>query len=373
MIYLYYSEKFQAYNFGPEHPFNPARLMLASKLMEEEGLLDGLVCRVEPKPAEEADLRRVHTAEYIASVQAEEPDLAFGLGSDDTPVFPGIYQASRLLAGGSIDAARRIARESCCAFNIGGGLHHAMPSQASGFCVFDDPALAISVLKEHFERVLYIDIDGHHGDGVQQIFYEDPDVLTISMHESGLYLFPGTGFIDEIGAGPGLGYSVNLPMPMYAGDGEYRRAFEEIVPRLFDWFQPQAVVAQLGVDTHYSDPLTTLNMTLSGYTYLVARIIALSRQYAGGRLLALGGGGYNMEVVPVAWSCVLHLLRGEPLPEYLPPYWVEFFMNLVGREPLTLPDIEIKVGEQTRARITAELENTLQGLKEKVNGIHKVF
>ena len=373
MIYLYYSEKFQAYNFGPEHPFNPARLMLASKLMEEEGLLDGLVCRVEPEPAKEEDLRRVHTAEYIASVQAEEPDLAFGLGSDDTPVFPGIYQASRLLAGGSIDAARRIARESCSAFNIGGGLHHAMPSQASGFCVFDDPALAISVLKEHFERVIYIDIDGHHGDGVQQIFYEDPDVLTISMHESGLYLFPGTGFVDEIGAGPGLGYSVNLPMPMYAGDGEYRRAFEEIVPRLFDWFQPQAVVAQLGVDTHYSDPLTTLNMTLSGYTYLVARIIALARQYAGGRLLALGGGGYNMEVVPVAWSCVLHLLRGEPLPEYLPPYWVEFFMNLVGREPLTLPDIEIKVGEQTRARITAELENTLQGLKEKVNGIHKVF
>jgi acetoin utilization protein AcuC len=160
---------------------------------------------------------------------------------------------------------------------------------------------------------------------------------------------------------------------MYAGDGEYRRTFEEIVPRLFDWFQPQAVVAQLGVDTHYSDPLTTLNMTLSGYTYLVARIIALARQYAGGRLLALGGGGYNMEVVPVAWSCVLHLLRGEPLPEYLPPYWVEFFMNLVGREPLTLPDIEIKVGEQTRTRITAELESTLHGLKEKLNGIHKVF
>ncbi|HNX08516.1 MAG TPA: acetoin utilization protein AcuC [Methanothrix sp.] len=373
MIYLYYSDRFQAYNFGPEHPFNPTRLTLAYKLMDEEGLLDGLASRIEPQPASEADLERVHFKEYIASVRAEEPDLAFGLGSDDTPVFPGIYDASRLLAGGSVDAARRIVSEGKMAFNLGGGLHHAMPSNASGFCVFDDPALAISVLKEKFERVLYIDIDGHHGDGVQQIFYEDPDVLTISLHESGLYLFPGTGFIDEIGAGLGIGYSINVPMPMYAGDGEYIHAFEEIVPALFEWFQPQAVVAQLGVDTHYSDPLTTLNMTLSGYIYLVQRIIDLTKKYADGRLLALGGGGYNMEVVPVAWSSVLHLMAGEKPPEFLPPYWVELFMNVVGREPLTLPDIDIKVGEQTKKRITAELDQTLSGLKEKVNGIYRVF
>jgi acetoin utilization protein AcuC len=259
------------------------------------------------------------------------------------------------------------------AFNIGGGLHHAMPSLASGFCVFDDPALAICVLKDRFERVLYVDIDGHHGDGVQQIFYEDPDVLTISMHESGLYLFPGTGFIDEIGSGLGRGYSVNIPMPMYAGDEEYGRAFDEIVPRLFEWFEPQAVVAQIGVDTHYSDPLTTLNMTLTGYLGLVQRIIDLTEKYAGGRLLALGGGGYNMEVVPVAWASVLHLMRGERPAEYLPPYWVEFFMNLVGREPLSLPDIEMKVREQTKKRISAELDKTLLGLKAKANEIHKVF
>jgi acetoin utilization protein AcuC len=373
MIHLYYSDKFRAYNFGPEHPFNPARLMLAYKLMEEEGLMDESTCRVEPQMASEADLERVHTAEYIAAVAAEEHDLAFGLGSDDTPVFPGIYEASRLLAGGSIDAARQIVAEDGMAFNIGGGLHHAMPSQASGFCVFDDPALAISVLKEKFERVLYIDIDGHHGDGVQQIFYEDPDVLTISMHESGLYLFPGTGFIDEIGARPGIGCSVNIPMPMYAGDEEYCRAFEEIVPGLLEWFDPQAVVAQLGVDTHYSDPLTTLNMTLTGYDQLVSRIIDLTKKHAGGRLLALGGGGYNLEVVPVAWSSVLHLMRGEKPPEYLPPYWVEFFMNLVGREPLTLPDIDIKVGAETKKRITAELEKTLLGLKEKINNVYKIY
>jgi acetoin utilization protein AcuC len=303
----------------------------------------------------------------------EEPDLAFGLGSDDTPVFPGIYDASRLLAGASINAARRIIDEDCSAFNIGGGLHHAFPSRASGFCVFDDPALAISVLRERFDRVLYIDIDGHHGDGVQQIFYEDPHVLTVSMHESGLYLFPGTGFIDEIGIGPGVGYSVNMPMPMYAGDDEYCRAFEEIVPSLFEWFKPEVVVAQLGVDTHYSDPLTSLNMTLSGYTYLVRRINELAGLYSGGRLLALGGGGYNMEVVPVAWASVLCILRGQPLPEYLPPYWVEFFMNLTGREPLGLPDIEMRAGKETQKRITVELDAMLVGLKELINATHTVF
>ncbi len=373
MIYLYYSDKFQGYNFGPEHPFNPARLMLTCRLMEESGLIDGFTCIIEPHLAAEEDLLRVHTAEYLAAVKTEEPDLAFGLGSNDTPVFPGIYDSSRLLAGASIDAARRIIAEDCSAFNIGGGLHHALPALASGFCVFDDPALAISVLRERFDRVLYIDIDGHHGDGVQQIFYEDSHVLTISLHESGLYLFPGTGFIDEIGTGPGTGYSVNIPMPMYSGDDEYRRAFEEIVPPLFEWFQPQVVVAQMGVDAHYSDPLTSLNMTLNGYTNLVRRIIELAHLYSGGRLLALGGGGYNMEVVPVAWTSVLQLMRDEPLPEYLPPYWVEFFMNLTDREPLSLPDIEMKIGRETQKRIDAELAGTLHGLKDKIDEIHLVF
>jgi acetoin utilization protein AcuC len=373
MIYLYYTDRFLSYNFGPEHPLKPVRLMLAYKLMEESGLFDGQAETVCPCYATEEDLLRVHTPEYLASVRAEEPDLAFGLGSDDTPVFPGIYDASRLLAGGSIDAARRMLLEDCSAFNIGGGLHHAMPTTASGFCVFDDPALAIKVLQERFKRILYIDIDGHHGDGVQQIFYEDKSVLTVSLHESGAYLFPGTGFIDELGAGEGRGYSVNVPMPMYAGDDEYRLAFHEIVPSLFEWFRPEAVVAQLGVDTHYSDPLTSLNVTLNGYTEMVREIVELTDRYAGGRLLALGGGGYNLEVVPVAWTSVLHLMRKEPLPEYLPPYWAEMFINMVGREPLSLPDIEMKVGNETKKRISVELHVTLCGLKGLLSSIHGTF
>jgi len=374
MIYLYYTDRFQGYDFGPEHPMKPVRLMMAYKLMEEMGVFDDRKTRlIEPSIAAEEDLHLVHTLDYIEAVRSELPDLAFGLGSQDTPVFPGIYDASRLLAGGSIDAARRMVAEDCSAFNLGGGLHHAMPTQAAGFCVFDDPALAICVLKKRFERILYLDIDGHHGDGVQQIFYEDPDVLTLSLHESGRYLFPGTGFIDELGAGLGLGYSVNVPMPMYAGDQEYLQAFEEIVPPLFEWFRPSVVVAQLGVDAHYSDPLTSLNLTLTGYTEMVRQIVSLAGKYADNRLLALGGGGYNLGVVPVAWASVLQLMRDEPLPEYLPPYWVEFFINLAGGEPLSLPDIEMNVGNHTRKRISAELRDTLDGLKKLHSDLHGIY
>lgn len=374
MIYLYYTDRFLGYNFGPEHPLNPVRLMLTYKLIEDYGFLDcDDVRRVEPKPASDEDLLLIHTQEYLDAVRAEEPDLAFGLGIDDNPVFKGMDRAARLLAGGSIDAAKLMIEQDCSAFNIGGGLHHAMPTQASGFCIFNDIALAISILKRRFKRILYIDIDGHHGDGVQNIFYTDPRVLKISMHESGRYVFPGTGFIDEVGEYDGKGYSVNIPMPMYATDDAYRRAFEEIVPGLFEWFKPEVVVAQLGVDTHYSDPLTSLNMTMEGYSYLVRRIKDLTAQYSGGRLLALGGGGYSMIVVPLAWTIVLQTMRERTVPEYLPPCWSEMFTNYVGQEPLSLPDVPIKVGEETQKRISSELNETLLGLKKLLSEINGIF
>lgn len=374
MIYLYYTDRFLGYNFGPEHPLNPVRLMLTYKLIEDYGFLD---CddarRVEPSIASDEDLLLIHTQEYIDAVKAEEPDLAFGLGIDDNPVFKGMDRAARLLAGGSIDAAKLMIEQDCSAFNIGGGLHHAMPTQASGFCIFNDIALAISILKKRFKRILYIDIDGHHGDGVQNIFYTDPQVLKISMHESGRYIFPGTGFIDEVGEYDGKGYSVNIPMPMYSTDEAYRRAFEEIVPVLFEWFKPEVVVAQFGVDTHYSDPLTSLNLTMEGYSYLVGRIKELTDQYSGGRLLALGGGGYSMVVVPLAWTIVFQTMRGGTVPEYLPPCWSEMFINYVGQEPLSLPDVPIKIGEETQKRISSELSETLQGLKKLLSEINGIF
>jgi acetoin utilization protein AcuC len=374
MIYLYYTDRFMGYNFGPEHPLNPVRLRLSYTLISEFGFLDGPdTCVVEPTPASEDDLLLVHTPQYLEAVKAEEPDLAFGLGIDDNPVFKGMYQAARLLAGGSIDAAKKLIHEDCSAFNLGGGLHHGMPTQASGFCIFNDIALAICILKRRFKRILYIDIDGHHGDGVQHIFYDDPQVLKISIHESGLYLFPGTGFIDELGQGSGRGYSVNIPMPMYSTDDAYCKAFEEIVPALFEWFRPEAVVAQLGVDTHYSDPLTSLNVTLAGYSHMVHRIKELTDQYAMGRLLALGGGGYSLEVVPIAWAIVFQTMRGGDVPEFLPPCWMEMFTNFVGSEPFSLPDMSIKLGDGAQKRMWAELEKTLDGIKRNLSEVHGLF
>jgi acetoin utilization protein AcuC len=370
MIYLYYSDQFLNYNFGPEHPLNPIRLSLSYKLIEELGLLDDKTELMRPNLAGEEELRLVHTLEYIEAVREEELDLAYGLGSDDTPIFPGIFDASRSMAGGSIEAAKRMLEEDCIALNLAGGLHHAFPTQAAGFCVFNDPALAICILRKKFSRILYLDIDAHHGDGVQQIFYQDPDVLTFSIHESGNYLFPGTGFVDEAGAGEGLGYSVNVPMPMNAGDQDFLLAFEEVVPRLFEWFRPEAVVAELGTDTHYSDPLTSLNVTLRGYTTMVRRIVELTNLYAKGRLLALGGGGYNLAVVPTAWTCALTIMRGDPLPEYLPPYWVELFSNVVGYVPLSYPDLDVEPGKETQKRISAELAETLENLSRVHSKIH---
>jgi len=360
-----------SYDFGPEHPLRPARMMLAYMLIDEYGIIDGYDTKlIKPSCASEEELLLVHTPEYIEAVKKEEPDLAFGLGSEDTPVFHGIYDASRLIAGSSIEAAKLMVREDCKTFNLGGGLHHALPTAASGFCVFNDIALAICILKKKFRRILYIDIDAHHGDGVQHIFYDDPGVLKVSLHESGKYLFPGTGFIEEVGMGEGRGYSVNIPMPMYAGDEEYCLAFEQIVPELFEWFKPEIVVAQIGVDAHYSDPMTSLNLTLNGYNQMVLRIRELTDKHASGRLLALGGGGYNPEVVPIAWASALQIMNGKEAPEFLPPWWVEMFLNTAGKLPLSPPDVLIKVPSDRQKRISAELDETLERLKKILTDNH---
>jgi acetoin utilization protein AcuC len=374
MIYLYYSDMFSEYDFGPHHPLRPIRLALAYRLMEDYGLLDGEDVRVvEPPLAKEEDLLSVHHHDYLEAVKSEVPNIHFGLGTGDNPVFSGIYDASRLVAGGSIDAARKIVEEDSSAFNFAGGLHHAMPNRASGFCIFNDPALAIRVLRIRFDRVLYVDIDAHHGDGVQEIFYRDPSVLTISIHESGRYLFPGTGFVDERGEGPGLGRSVNVPMPPGSFDREYERAFEEIVPRLFEEFRPEAVVAQLGADAHYADPLTDLNMTLSGYGRLVSRIKELADLHAEGRLLAIGGGGYSLRVVPTAWAAALQILKGEEVREYLPPSFADLFRNEVGGTPLCPPDVTPEMDEKSRKWIAEDLDRTLKGLKTSLSEIEGIF
>jgi acetoin utilization protein AcuC len=240
--------------------------------------------------------------------------VRYGLGPGDNPIFPGVWEVSCLVAGGSLLAAKLVVEgEVERAFHFAGGLHHALPDRASGFCYINDPVLAILALRERGWRVAYVDIDAHHGDGVQFAFYRDPNVLTISTHERGERLFPGTGFVTEHGDEPGHGYSVNLPLEAFTDDEVYTEGFEAIVPPLLRAFRPDVVVAQLGIDSHRTDPLTHLAFTVQGFARTVGRIVELAP-----RLVALGGGGYNLPNVARAWTAAWAVMNGVELSPEIP-------------------------------------------------------
>jgi len=238
----------------------------------------------------------------------------FGLGAGDNPVFPGLWEAARLVAAGSLLAADVVARgEADRAFHFAGGLHHALPGRASGFCYVNDPVLAILRLREHGLRVAYVDIDAHHGDGVQYAFYDDPNVLTVSTHERGERLFPGTGFVRELGEGDGAGFSVNLPLEAYTDSAVYLPAFESVVPPLLERFKPDVIVAQLGIDAHRTDPLTHLALDMQGFAKAFTRLLPLAP-----KIVALGGGGYDVRNVAKAWTIAWAILNGVELAGELP-------------------------------------------------------
>src|SRR5687768_4662141 len=275
---LVWDAALSSYSFGPDHPLNPRRLELTLSLIRSIGLLDRDVPVLVPRAASDEDLARVHAPEYIAAVKRmSQPGarvsegLRWGLGTGDVPIVSGMHDASALVAGATLTAAEavmtgRVKR----AFSIAGGLHHAKRAEASGFCVYSDLAVGIEYIRRvHGARVMYIDYDAHHGDGVQDIFYEDPDVLTVSFHESGAYLFPGTGFIDEVGEGDGYGYSVNVPLEPHTGDESFRACFLELVPALAEAFRPDVIVLQNGCDAHALDPLTHLRCTTPLFEELV--------------------------------------------------------------------------------------------------------
>lgn len=298
------------YDLGGDHPFNPIRLELTMRLARSLGVLDG-VEPLAPDAAEDADLARAHDVSYVDAVRQAPSvgwDVGHGLGTPDNPVFDRMHAATALVVGGSLMAAKAIAEGAADrAVNIAGGLHHAMRDHAAGFCVYNDCSVAISWLLDNgFDRVAYIDVDVHHGDGVQAAFYDDPRVLTVSLHQHPATLWPGTGFVNELGSGPAQGTSVNIPLPPGTKDPAWQRAFHAVVPSLLGAFQPQVLVTQCGVDTHAEDPLADLSLSVDGHraTYLALRDLA--DRYAGGKWLATGGGGYQLlRVVPRSWT---HLL-----------------------------------------------------------------
>lgn len=327
------------YSFGDSHPLNPRRLELTVELIREMGLVgDAARPILAPRPATDAELLAVHSPEYVEAVKRlsepgadEREGLRWGLGTQDTPVVPGMHEAASMVAGATLVAAEavmtgRVRR----AFSPAGGLHHAGRARASGFCIYNDLAVAIRWIQREFgARVLYIDYDAHHGDGVQEIFYEDPEVLTVSFHESGVYLFPGTGFIDELGAGDGYGYAVNVPLDAHTEDDSWREAFTTLIPLLADAFRPDVIVLQNGCDGHVLDPLTHLRATTGLFEDLVRVVCDVADRHCDGRIVATGGGGYAVhEVVPRAWTLVWATLCGTPAPDTIP----ERFLQKVRRE-----------------------------------------
>ena len=348
-LVLPWDDRLISYDFGPSHPLNPVRVDLTMRLSRALGLLDlPSVSLAAVEAADDEVLGLVHEQAYIQAVRRvsadpQRPEVDRGLGSPDNPTFAGMHEAAALVAGATVGAARAVwtgAAEH--AISVAGGLHHAMPEAASGFCIYNDPAIAIAwLLAQGAERVAYVDVDVHHGDGVERAFWDDPRVLTISLHESGRSLFPGTGFPTDCG-GPGAdGFAVNVALPPGTSDGPWLRAFHAVVPPLLEEFRPDVLVSQHGCDSHVLDPLAHLALTVDGQRTSYEAIHRLAHEHAGGRWVATGGGGYQLvEVVPRAWSHLIAEAAGAAVaPDTeVPSGWladVEHRLGVIGPARMT--------------------------------------
>ncbi|MGI8881030.1 MAG: acetoin utilization protein AcuC [Jatrophihabitans sp.] len=321
-VAVVWDEQYLAYDFG-DHPMHPVRLDLTIRLARDLGVLDRVTV-LQPVAATREQLRTAHTGGYLDALQQASTDPGYeghGLGTSDDPVFAGMYDVGALIAGGSRLAAQQVwSGSSLHAVNIAGGLHHAMPDAASGFCVVNDVVIAIrSLLAAGAERVAYVDIDVHHGDGVQDAFYDDPRVLTISLHQHPATLFPGTGLPTEVGEGDAGGTALNVALPPGTADDGWLRAFGAVVPGAVKAFAPDILVTQCGCDTHHEDPLADLALTVDGQAAAYRLLHDLAHEVAGGKWLAVGGGGYGVvRCVPRSWTSLIAQATGAPLAPSTP-------------------------------------------------------
>jgi acetoin utilization protein AcuC len=320
---LMWDEAVTGYDFGPGHPMDPVRLGLTMRLVEAFGLPSASGLKVVGgTPAGDSTLRLVHRSDYIDTVRriSADPrsaDGSYGIGTEDDPAFAGMHEVSALIAGQSVGVAEAVWRGDVLhGVNFAGGLHHAMPGGAAGFCIYNDASLAIARLLElGAERVAYVDVDVHHGDGVQAAFWDDPRVLTVSLHEHPRMLFPGTGWPEETGGEKAEGGAVNVAIPPGTSDGGWLRALHAVVPELLRSFRPQVLVTQHGADTHIEDPLAHLAVTVDAQRAAAMACHDWAHEYAEGRWVALGGGGYAIvDVVPRSWTHLVAIAAGEPIP-----------------------------------------------------------
>lgn len=371
-----------AYGFGPQHPWQPIRLQALLELIAALELPHDPGPRV-PQPATRGELLMAHSAGYLdtvaklsafqsgAAAQQTKRAGSAGLGPGDTPAFPGMHAAAAAIVGATLAAARAVLSGECRhAFSPAGGLHHALRDRASGFCIYNDPVVAIEeALLDPRQRVLYVDLDAHHGDGVQAAFYDSPRVLTVSFHESGRYLFPGTGDATELGEGDGLGFSINVPLAPFTQEASWLDAVETLLPPLCDRFRPTLIVSQHGCDGHAWDPLTHLALTTDAYARATALIHRLAHVCCGGRWVAMGGGGYQpLAVVPRAWSQVWIEMTGSEPPPALPAVWLQ---RWAGRSEQQIPSswsdpADARPVVPRHAAIEAENRRTLERLRQRL-------
>ncbi len=370
-----YSDEFEKFAYSPSHPLKPMRFRLTYELAKSYGLFRSFHHRlIKAKPCTIDDLVSVHSIEYIEAVENADVNLPewdmqyYGLNTPDNPLFPDVYEWSLLAVGASLQAAKLVeAGEVDMAFNMAGGLHHASRNRAAGFCYFNDIAVIIQLLVDKGYRVAYVDIDAHHGDGVQEIFYRTDRVLTVSIHESGFSAFPGTGFEREFGEEEGQGYTVNIPLLPGSDDDVFCYAFNEIVPELFDAFQPDIMVTLLGADTFRSDPLASLDLTTNGFCRVVESLTTLSP----GKWIALGGGGYDVLNVARAWTLAMATMCGVELPDTLPRHYQKFLRrkNLVApdeqNENSRLRDQPYQSDLTTKIKHLIELEKTINSIRNR--------
>lgn len=339
-----YSDELLSYKFNDKHPFNQKRLNITLDLLKKHHAIKDEDI-IPPRMATDEELQLVHDPSYVNAVKlaghgklTDEKGVNFGLGTEDTPIFPNMHEASSLLVGGTLVAVDKVMTgQAKHALNLGGGLHHGFRGKASGFCIYNDSSVAIKYIQEKYNaRVLYVDTDAHHGDGVQWSFYDDPNVCTLSIHETGRYLFPGTGNINERGQGKGYGFSFNIPVDAFTEDESWLEAYTASFREVTEYFKPDVILTQNGADSHYYDPLTHLSSTMGIYKEIPRLAHEMAHAYCDGRWVAVGGGGYDIwRVVPRAWSLIwLEMTENRNNSGPLPLEWIELWQK---ESPVSLP------------------------------------
>jgi len=330
-----YSEDLLKYKFNSHHPFNQIRLKMTLDLLKKAHAISDQDI-IPPRPATDEELLLIHDPNYIEAVRLagngqlrEETAENYGLGTEDTPIFANMHEASTLLVGGTLTAVDQVmSGKANHALHLGGGLHHGFRGKASGFCIYNDSSVAIKYLLEKYNvRVLYVDTDAHHGDGVQWSFYDEPNVCTLSIHETGRYLFPGTGNVNERGQGKGYGYSFNVPVDAFTEDDSWLEAYSKAIMDVADFFKPDVIITQNGADSHYYDPLTHLSATMKIYREIPKLAHKIAHKYCNGKWIAVGGGGYDIwRVVPRAWALIwMEMTENSNCYGSLPEDWVQYW------------------------------------------------